>query len=108
MAVIDLQSLPHNRKLWETLTASDTGEPLYLKQGGAQVAVQALGTFGGTVSLQGTIDGSTWFDLTSGPGGEAISFTAAGYAEITTAVWALRPSAGSGVSDVDVYIRIIA
>lgn len=107
MAVIDLQTLSHNRKLWETLTATDTGEPLYLGRGGAQIAVQVTGTFGGTVSLQGTIDGSTWFDLTSGPGGEAISFTAAGYAEISTAVWAIRPSGGSGVSDVDVYIRII-
>lgn len=108
MAVIALQHLPHNRRLWETLTGSDTGEPLYLGQGGAQVAVQVTGTFGAAVSIQGTIDGTNWFDLTSGPGGSAVNFTAAGYAEISTAVWAIRPSAAALVSDVDVYLRVIA
>lgn len=108
MAIIDHQQLSHKRHLWETLTATDTGEPLFLGLGGAQLAVQVLGTFGGTVSMQGTIDGTTWFDLTTGPGGDAVSFTAAGYAEITTAVWAIRPSAGSGVSDVDCYLRVLA
>lgn len=107
MATINLTTLPEHRFRWETVTGNDVGEVLWLQKGGAQIAVQVTGTFGDTLTMQGTIDGTTWFSLLSGPGGEAVTFTAAGYAEISTAVWGIRPSAGASITDVDVYLRVI-
>lgn len=107
MAIIPATKMTEQRHVWEAVTGGDTGAPIYFGSGGAQVAVQAVGTFGAAVSMQGTIDETNWFPLLTGPGGEVVSFAAAGYAEISTAVLAVRPSAAAGVSSVDVYIRII-
>jgi hypothetical protein len=109
MATIDLQRTTNGNHWWETLAGatSDVGEALPLPSGGAQVAVHVTGTFGGTLTMQGTIDGANWFTLIASPGGDPVTFTAAGYAEIATAVHAIRPSAGSGVSDVDVFVRVV-
>jgi hypothetical protein len=92
--------------LWETLTATDVGEALALPIGGAQVGVQMIGTFGGAVVLQGTVDGVNWVTLND-IAGTAVSLTAAGYFEISTSVVAVRPSAAAGVSDVDVYLTVV-
>jgi len=108
MAVIDLDTLANGAFQWETVTGSDTGEPLALPKGGAQLAVHVTGTFGGTLTMQGTIDGTNWFTLKDGPGGSDVTFTAAGYAEITTAVKQVRPSAGASISDVDVKVSLFA
>lgn len=91
---------------WETLTATDTGEPVSIQDGGV-ITVQVLGTFGGTVTFEGTIDGVTWFTLRDTAGND-VSFTAAGYSEISTAIVAIRPAAGSGVSDVDAFMNLAA
>lgn len=109
MATIALQRTTNDNHWWETLVGatSDVGAPLRLPSGGAQVAVHVTGTFGGTLTMQGTIDGTNWFTLLTGPGGDAVTFTAAGYAEIATAVDAIRPSAGTGVTDVDVFVRVV-
>lgn len=107
MANINPQVTPEDHGayvLWETLTAADIGTPITLGKGGAQMAIHALGTFGGTVTVQGSIDGANWFTLTTGPGGDPVTFTAAGYAEIATAARYVRILAGSGVSDVDVHM----
>ena len=106
MATIPLQSLTKGRFLWETLTANDVGEPLYIGgAGGLACAVQLTGTFGGTVTLQGTIDGTNWVALDDTQG-TSIAATAAGIYEISTGVYSVRPSAGSGFSYVDVHIRV--
>lgn len=93
---------------WETITATDTGEPLWLPKGGAQISVYMGGTFGGTVSMQGTIDGDTWFTILDSPGGSPAEAAAAGHIEISTSVKAIRPIGGTGVSDVDVYVSAVA
>jgi len=91
---------------WLALASGDTGTPLELPSGGDQLAVQVGGTLGGTVTIQASIDGSTWHTLLTSPGGDLVTFSAAGYAEITTAMAFIRPSAGSGVSAADVYLRV--
>ena len=105
MAVRDLQKVVSAAAgktvfLWEGLEAADTGAPLYLNgAAGVLAAVQAVGTFGGTVTMQLSVDGVTWVASDK-------VFTAAGLQEMNTAAVAVRPSAGSGVSDVDVYIAV--
>jgi hypothetical protein len=108
MAIVNIISETHGRLYWDGLTAGDTGEALVLSVGGSQSSVYVAGTFGGTVTIEGTIDGVNWFPLLTSPGGQALTFTSAGYAEVTTSVYAIRPSAGSGVSDVDVWFRVYA
>ena len=109
MATIAINSsLGDGRHYWETVTGSDVGAELILPKGGAQIAIHVTGTFGDTLTFQGTIDGTNWFTLLTGPGGTAVELTAAGYAEVSTAVYAVRPSAGASISDVDVYVRAVA
>lgn len=65
--------------------------------------VQFTGTFdSATAVLQGSNDGSTWVTLDDAQG-DTVSFTAAGYAEVSTAFLYLRPSTsgGSGSQDID-------
>lgn len=91
---------------WEGLTAGDTGEPVDLNRlGGLAASVEMVGTFGGAVELKGAIEGSAYHSITT-PLGEAVSRTAAGITEIATTVLTVRPEAGSGVSDVDVYLLV--
>ena len=110
MAITDVQTLetfPGGAAvLWEQMAGGDTGEPLKLNRfAGAVSAVQAIGTFGGTLTMQGSIDGTNWVDLTT-TAGDAASLTAAGGIELGTAFLYIRPSAGAGISDVDVYLCI--
>jgi len=110
MAVIDLDKVQAIGGgavfLWETVTATDTGEPIeILGHAGLACAVQAIGTFGGTLAIEGSIDGTNYVTLKTTQGDDA-TLTAAGVLEIATAVRYIRPSAGAGVSDVDVYICI--
>lgn len=113
MAVIDLQTKTtaegeQTYYEWETVTGGDTGAPLYLPKGGAQLVIGFLGTFGAALTMQGTIDGTNWFTLTSGPGGGDVAATVARALEVSTALAAIRPSAAVGVSDVDVQVRVVA
>lgn len=107
MATIDLARTDNENHIWETVTGSDVGEALPLPTGGAQLAIHVMGTFGDTLTMQGTIDGTNWFTLSSGPGGSEVTFTAAGYVEVATAVHAVRPSAGASITDVDVLLRVV-
>ena len=88
--------------LWETLTASDVGEAKEYTYFNDRT-VQVTGTFGGTVSIEGSNDGVNYTTLTDAAG-SALEFTAAGLKLITEAPRYIRPSAGSGVSDIDVII----
>jgi hypothetical protein len=107
MATIASTKNANDTFTWETLTASDVGAGIPLPRGGVLMTAHMTGTFGGTVSLQGTVNGTDWFTLVDIQGNPA-EFTAAGIAEISTAARAVRPSAGSGVSDVDVFLAISA
>lgn len=94
----------YNAMKYEGLGASETTEALPLqKTGGGLCSVFVTGTFGGTVTLQGSFDGVTWFSMNDNTG-SAVAFTAEGYAELSTAVPLIRWSTGAGVSDVDAFI----
>lgn len=108
MATIDTTKAANGTQLWETLTAADVGAALVLPKGGAQLAVQVTGTFGGILTMEGTVDGTNWATLKNSPGGTDVTFSATGIADISTAVYAIRPSAGAGISDVDVYVNVVA
>ena len=108
MAIIDLQTNAQGAAgavfLWETVTGDDTGEPLQLNgMAGLAVCVQMTGTFGAAVTMQGSVDGTNWATLKTVDGSDA-ELTAAGLLEIATGARYIRPSAASGVSDVDVYL----
>jgi len=93
---------------WSTLTENDTAasyEPGSLKP--LAGSIQVTGTFGGsTVVLQGSNDNTNFVDLND-TNGTAISLTAAGAAEFSTAMAYIRPSASGGTSqDLDIVISM--
>lgn len=90
---------------WETLTSSNAAGSAYEPERtrAAIAAVQFTGTFdSATAVLQGSNDGTNWVTLNDTLG-SAISFTSAGYAELSTALAYIRPSTsgGSGSQDID-------
>ena len=102
MAVRDLESYEGFAFQWTGLEGNDTGDPLRLtNRGGVVAAIQLTGTFGGTVTMQGSLDGTNWFTLKDTQGND-VSATADALFEVSTAVRHVRPSAGSGVSSVAV------
>lgn len=115
MATIALTSTDRNKVngavilAWEALGNADDGAP-YAVPYAADITVQVIGTFGGaTVKLQGSNDGTNWFDLTKRGGTSAASFTAAGGASSNENPAYIRPvtSGGTG-TDVDVIVAIHA
>lgn len=91
--------------LWETLTAtnnvgSDVNLPDYKLE-----SVQIIGTFGGTVTVAGSnaaAAGGT-FNTLEDVASTAISTTAAAFFAVGADARWTHPTAGAGVSDVDVY-----
>ena len=83
---------------WATVTESDTFEEVITTSPHRDVIARLSGTFGGaTVVLQGSIDGTNW-QTVKDIGGDDISFTAAGFAEVRS-IWPyMRFSASSGAS----------
>lgn len=92
---------------WETLTEADTAGAYFMVNGPKRGCVTVTGTFGGaTVVLQGSNDGTNWVTLTD-LAGSAISVSAAGIAEFSTACMYVRASAGSGTGqDVDIIMAL--
>ena len=93
--------------VWEGLTASETGTPV-LCGVYPDKAVQLLGTFGGNVLIEGSLDpdGVVWATL-SDPQGNALSaITAAKVEQVLEHAYLIRPSAGAGVVDVDVWLLL--
>lgn len=91
---------------WNTLTENDTCEEFI--PGGTEPVVasmQVTGTFGGaTVVLQGSNDGTNFYDLDDIEG-TAISVTAAGLVEFSTSALYIKPVASGGTSqDLDIVI----
>ena len=104
MAVILHKTLEEQTRsaafLWETLTTADTASPVKVQNmQGLAGAVQVTGTFGSaTVVLQVSNDGTNYVTLSDSTGA-AISLTAAGMREFSTAARFLRPSVSGGTGD---------
>lgn len=93
---------------WEALTSTDANGDSWSpgEQSAAFATVQFTGTFdSATAVLQGSNDGTNWVTLTSTIG-SSVSFTSAGYAEVSTAFLYLRPSTsgGGGSQDIDCIV----
>lgn len=94
---------------WPALGNADDGAP-YALPFAAITTFQASGTFGGaTVKLQGSNDGTNWFDLTKAGGTSALSVTAAGGGSANENPAYIRPvsSGGTGTA-VNVVVAIHA
>jgi hypothetical protein len=92
--------------LWEGLSDEDTCIPLKVQgNSGITLAVQLTGTFGGTVTFEGSINGQTWVTLQTLDNEDATA-SAVGAFGIREGFLYIRPSAGSGVSDVDVFLLV--
>lgn len=92
---------------WSGLLNTDSGTP-FMPGVYGDMTVQAFGTFGagGTVILEGSLDGgTTWSPLTD-PGMTAISFTAAGIETVMQYCELIRPrvTAGDGTTNLTVIV----
>lgn len=97
-----------SQTLWTGLLNSDTGLP----QTGASLpdkSVQVSGTFGagGSVSIRGSNDGSTYFTLTD-PQGNALTFTANGMEQISENPKFMRPEVTAGDGTTSLTVTIIS
>jgi hypothetical protein len=86
---------------WTPLTETNADGTPAVDIGSGDRCFQATGTFGagGTILLQGSLDGTNWYGLKD-PAGAAISLTAAGLRQVLENPRYVRPfiSAGTGVS----------
>jgi hypothetical protein len=102
----DNTRLDHYLYTWTPLSAANPdGAPAYFAGAGDRT-VQVSGTFGvsGTVIIEGTLDGSNWYQLKD-PLGTLISFTAAGLKAVLENVIAIRPRAS--VADGSTAITVV-
>ena len=94
---------------WLDLAANDTGRP-FVVAAYPDKTVQLLGTFGGNVLIEGSMDTSeadAVYATLNDPQGNALSgISAAKVENILEHVYLLRPSAGAGVSAVDVWLLL--
>jgi len=91
---------------WAAFSTGETATPVKLQNmQGLAGSVQVTGTFGSaTIVLQVSNDGTNWTTLSDSTGA-AISLTAAGMREFSTAALFLRPSSSGGTGDnVDVTV----
>lgn len=91
------------QSFWETITATNSTGELAEFPDFPEKTVQVTGTFGGTLTMQGSNDGTNFFTLTDVLGNN-VAFTAAGAKKIHETPRYVRPSAGVGVTDVDVTL----
>ena len=92
---------------WTGLSTADTATAV-APAGAVPICgfVQITGTFGGaTIVLQGSNDNSNWATLKD-TSGTAISVTAAGAADFSTAAAYIRPSSSGGAGD-DVNVVVV-
>ena len=93
------------------LTTSEASDAIVTRGGGLNGAVQVVdgggtGFNSGTVTIQASLDGTNYFGLKDLQG-SAITFTADGYAEFTSAARYFRALNDGSVSDVDVTFSIL-
>lgn len=67
------------------------------------LTVQLLGTFGGTVTMEGSLDNTTWATLTDLQGNSVAKSAAALETIQEVPIW-IRPSGGAGTTSVDVWL----
>ena len=91
--------------LWETLTATNNAGSLVKLPGYTLQSIQAIGTFGGAVTMHGTNDsaGAAAVVPLKDSAGSAISTTAAAMFGVAGQMAYVQPKAAAGVGDVDVY-----
>jgi hypothetical protein len=94
--------------VWDTLGSTDTGRPLKVNRRSlvmSAVQVTGPGVFGGTVTLQGSLDGVNWA-LLRDTRGLPCEWTSPNLVEMSSAVTYVRPVAAFGVSGVTVRIAL--
>ncbi len=87
---------------WAGLTGGDTGAPVTYSSY-ADKTVQAFGTIGAAITIQGSNDGTNWETLTDNFGG-ALIFNTHGLALIAQAPVYIRPSCAAGSTNATVII----
>ena len=91
---------------WTGMLNGDDGSVEAMMSTGDR-CVQVLGTFGvgGTVVVEGSLDGANWFQLRD-PSSTLLSFTAAGGKAVLEAVTHCRPriTAGDGTTSLSILI----
>lgn len=92
---------------WTDYSTADTSTPIKVQNmQGLAGSVQVTGTFGSaTITLQASNDGTNYVTLKDSAG-TAISFTAAGMAEFSTAALYLKPTSSGGTAD-NVTVTVI-
>ena len=94
---------------WEGLAASDTGQP-FACAAYPDKTVQFVGTFGGNMLIEGSMNPTiveAVYATLNDPQGNALSaISAAKIENVLEHVYLIRPSAGAGVSDVDVWLLL--
>ena len=92
---------------WTDYSTADTSTPIKVQNmQGLAGSVQVTGTFGSaTITLQASNDGTNYVTLKDSAG-TAISFTAAGMAEFSTAALYLKPTSTGGTAD-NVTVTVI-
>lgn len=107
MAVVNFTNAANQLFTYIGLSASDTGQPIFLDGGqGLLLNVQAFSGGGtgfnaGTLTIQVSNDNTNWATIKDIHGTDA-TFTAAGIYELSTGAQYLRPSCDASISDVDV------
>ncbi len=84
---------------WATMTTGDSGDPV-TRSAAADRSIQVIGTAaGGTLSFQGSNDGTNWQTLHD-PQGNLLDFTGEGIKAISEATYYVRPliTGGAGTS----------
>jgi hypothetical protein len=91
---------------WGPLAASVSGETLYCPAGTLAVGtVQLTGTFGGSVFIEGSLDGVNFVTLND-LSGTPLQFSGPALAEFSTNCAFIRPRTGAGVAAVTARIRV--
>lgn len=93
--------------VWPALANGDTGLPIEIP-GLANRSVQVTGTFGagGSITMQGSNDGSNWATLTDGDGNN-ITITAAKIENIYEFTRYVRPSVTAGDGTTALTITLV-
>lgn len=94
---------------WTPLTTTNSDGQPFEAPGWADRAVQITGTFGagGTIVLEGSLDGTNYVSLTD-PQGNAISKTAASIEAVSELVRYIRPRVTAGDGTTSLTVTMIA
>ena len=93
--------------VWETLAANEVGDPVRCGPYNDKT-VQLVGTFGGNVLIEGSLDpDGVVYSTLNDPQGNALSAIAAAKIEsVLEHSYLIRPSAGAGVTNVTVWLLL--